>query len=442
MPAASCPTLTGCPAPCRTHPLRPLVVTVLLAALTACGGGGGGHDDHDHGQTRIDTKGRLAIAEHEAAALHVYDLDEHKVEMRHTLAAPASSVYASPGKRYALAIQRTQNRVQLVDGGIFQEDHGDHAHDYRRGSTLLSWQLDGAKPTHYNALTNGQAALFMDGQADSTPPVNATTQVLTEQGISTGKPLAGVSLASPMHGLALPLDDLLLVSMRTKPATGNDVLPDRVQVFSRQGTSYQPVSILSTACERLHGGDSSGDYSVVGCNDGALLIKRDGSRFTETKLLTTPRIASAFSHQAHTGHLVGYGNTTTAPRTTTFFAINGAKGTATPIALEGWDAGTTRQTSAFDKSGRLLILNSKGTLYTLQFDNGSWKTIKRTDHFISLPDAAPWPSLTASGTQDEMYITNPKTRELWHFDSSSHAITRRDKLDFSPAAMTWVGITR
>lgn len=439
MPAASSPATTRHPAPSR---FRPFLATVLLAALAACGGSDGGHEDHDHGETRIDTKGRLAIAEHEAPALHVYDLDEHKVQARHTLAAPASSVYASPGKRYALAVQRAQNRVQLVDGGIWQEDHGDHTHDYRQDSKLLNWQLDGAKPTHYNALANGQAAVFMDGQADSTPQVNAAVQVLTEQSIGSGKPLASVSLATPMHGLALPLDELLLVSMRSKPATDKDVLPDRVQVYNRQGMSYQLGSTLSTPCDRLHGGDSSGDYSVVGCNDGALLIKRDGKQFTETKLTTTPRIASAFSHKAHTGHLIGYGNTTTAPRTTTFFAIDGAKGSATPIALDGWDAGTTRRTSVFDKSGRLLILSSKGTLYTLQFDNGSWKTVKRTDNFISLPEAAPWPSLTASGTQDEMYITDPKGRQLWRFDSSSHAISRRDNLDFSPAGMTWVGITR
>lgn len=439
MPAASFPDTRRRLAPSR---IRPLLATVLLAALAACGGSGGGHDDHDHGETRIDTKGRLAIAEHEAAALHVYDLDTHKVEARHTLAAPASSVYPSPGKRYALAIQRMQNRVQLVDGGIWQEDHGDHAHDYRQSSKLLTWQLDGTKPTHYNALSNGQAAVFMDGQADSTPQVNAAVQVLTEQSIGTGKTLASVSLTTPMHGLALPLDDLLLVTLRSTPASGNDVLPDRVQVYNRQGDTYQLGSTLSTTCDRLHGGDSSGDYSVVGCNDGALLIKREGKQLTETKLVTSPRIASAFSHKAHAGHLIGYGNTTTAPRTTTFFAIDGAKGTATPIALEGWEAGTTRQTSAFDKSGRLLILSSKGTLYTLQFDNGSWKTLKRTDNFISLPEAAPWPSLTGSGTQDEMYITDPKGRQLWRFDSSSHAITRRDNLDFSPAGMTWVGITR
>lgn len=438
MPTASFPAAHH-PAPFRG---RALVTAVLLAALAGCGGSGGDGDDHHHGETHIDTKGRLAIAEFKAPALHIFDLDNNQVEARHALAAPASTVYASPGKRYALAFQRAENRVQLVDGGVWQEDHGDHHHDYRKGSKLLSWQLDGAKPTHYNPLANGQAAVFMDGQADSTPQVNAAVQVLTEQSIGQGKLLASVSLGTPMHGLGLPLGDLLLTSTRSKPATAEDVLPDHVQVYTRNGQNYQLSTTLTTACDKLHGGDSSGDYSVVGCGDGALLIKRTGNQFTETKLSTTPRIASAFSHRAHEGHLIGLGNTTTAPRTTTFFAIDGARGTATPIALEGWEAGTTRRASTFDKSGRLLILSSKGTLYTLQFDNGNWKTIKRTDNFVAMPEEAPWPALAASGKQDEMYITDPKARQLLSFNSSSHAIERRDNLSFSPAGMTWLGITR
>ena len=120
--------------PFRAHRLA---AALVLAIAAGCGGSSSNDHDHAHGQTRVDTSGRLSIAESKVAALHVFDLDSNQVEARHVLKAPASAVYASPGKRYALAIQRNDDRVQLVDGGIWQEDHGDHMHDYKQGSKLL-----------------------------------------------------------------------------------------------------------------------------------------------------------------------------------------------------------------------------------------------------------------------------------------------------------------
>ncbi|MCS7101726.1 MAG: hypothetical protein NZL99_08535, partial [Burkholderiaceae bacterium] len=84
--------------------------------------------DHDHRDVFIDTAGRLALAEFAAATLRILDLDSGTIEASYTMDNPPSAVYASPGGRYAVVVQRTQDRVQFVDGGIWQEDHGDHLH--------------------------------------------------------------------------------------------------------------------------------------------------------------------------------------------------------------------------------------------------------------------------------------------------------------------------
>lgn len=426
----------------RIFAARPLAAAVLLAALAACGGGSSGNKhDHSHDKIRIDTQGRLALIEKDSPVVRIYDLDEGKVEARHTLAAAPSSIYASPGNRYALAMQRADNRVQFVDGGIWQEDHGDHQHDYRQASRLLGWQLNGPKPTHYNPMANGHASIFMDGQAAATPQENAVVQVVSDDSIGKNKTLATVALGSPMHGLAQSFDDLLVVPMRSKPATENDVLPDRLQVYQRTNQNYQLASTLETPCERMHGGGSSDNYTVVGCGDGGLLLTRNGSKFTQTPLKLPNRLAAIISHKAVPGQLVGFGNSRS-PFTTHFYAIDGAKGSATPIMPEGWGPGTTRRASVFDRRGRLLILDNKGTLYTLQFADGSWKTIKRTADFVAMPEKSPWPGLASSAERDNAFVTDPASRQILTVASDSHQITRRDNLDFSPAGMVWLGIAR
>ena len=184
-----------------------------------------GHDAHaGHEHTHISTQGRLALAEKAAAALYVFDLDRHTVEARHALPAAVSEVYASPGRRYAMAVQRPQGVVSFVDGGIWQEEHGDHLHDYRQGSTLLAWQLQGVNPTHVNETAQGTTAIFMDGTSSTTPQVNAVVQVVSDASIAAGKAAGSVSLDTPMHGMAQPLGDVMLTVKRSKPATASDVV--------------------------------------------------------------------------------------------------------------------------------------------------------------------------------------------------------------------------
>ena len=102
----------------------------IVALLAGCGSTG---DDgaHQHTNTTIETAGRLALIEAGSTSVRIFDLDSKSTARSFEMANPPSAIYASPDKRYALAVQREQNRVQLIDGGIWQEDHGDHPHDYK-----------------------------------------------------------------------------------------------------------------------------------------------------------------------------------------------------------------------------------------------------------------------------------------------------------------------
>jgi hypothetical protein len=172
-----------------SHALTGMALATALV-LTACGGGSD-DDSHDHDHAGIDTAGRLAIAENASPTLHLHDLDSGRIAHRLTLAHAPSAVYASPGRRYALAFQRPQDSVQVIDGGIWQEDHGDHDHDYRAEPQLLTLRLAGPQPTHYDDRA-GQAAIFMDGRASTAQ--NASARLINDDSLTAGNVMASLAL--------------------------------------------------------------------------------------------------------------------------------------------------------------------------------------------------------------------------------------------------------
>lgn len=112
-----------------TFALRPLAASLLIvsaAMLTACGGSSSSDNPHEH--TDIDTAGRLALFDTDASQLKVLDLDNSEVLASMAMDGEAPRLYASPGNRYAVAIQRGEDLVSFVDGGLYTEDHGDHMH--------------------------------------------------------------------------------------------------------------------------------------------------------------------------------------------------------------------------------------------------------------------------------------------------------------------------
>jgi hypothetical protein len=106
--------------------------------------GGDPDDDHDgeDGDFHIETAGRLAIQEADVASVRIVELDTKAVIANIPTTNPVSSLSASPDRRYAVAIQRTDDMVEFVDGGLWQEDHTDHLHDYREDPVGVDYRLE------------------------------------------------------------------------------------------------------------------------------------------------------------------------------------------------------------------------------------------------------------------------------------------------------------
>ena len=423
--------------------VRHLMATLAAAALlVACGGG----SDADHGKAEpIDTAGRLALTEKDSKSLRVHDLDSNTVEATHVLDNVPSALYASPGSRYAVAVQRTQDLVQFVDAGVWQEDHVDHLHDYKETSKLMSFKLSGSRPTHYDVQEGQQAAFFMDGDAAATPVQNAGVRLITESSIASGQVVASLNLSFPIHGLGEPVDNKLLTVSRAADAV--DTLPTHLNLYQRSGSSYAFDRQLDTRCNGMHGSFSSGRYTVAGCLDGVLLVKHTGATtVTDQKVVTPLRVGTLAGHPKLAGHFIGIASEGTAPSpvTTRFYAIDGDAASATELTPTGWIQGTVRRAHGFDRSGtRFYILDNLGTLIVLERQGNSWVNAARINGAVPvMPAAAPWPVITANGARDEVYITDPAGQKLVVLNSSTNSITARKDLGYTPSNAAWLGIKR
>lgn len=407
----------------------------LSLVLAACGGGGGegDHDDHHDGAT-IDSAGRLAIAEDAAAALRIYDLDSSSVLSQLPLANPPSAVYASPGRRYALAFQRPQDTVQVADGGLWQEDHGDHLHDYKEAPKMLSLRIDGPQPTHYDD-RQGQASIFMDGR----DPAVSSAFVFNDADLTAGRTGASVRFATAMHGFAEPNGDFLVASYRAPGASG----ATQLEIYNRQGTQYSLAGRLDNVCPSMHGSFTRGNVTVAGCADGVLVVSPQVAGAGAGVKVSTPSGVSTVAGHPGASGVIGFGNAGT-PSTTRFYDIDTTAGSAAPISIAGWAEGRLRRAHGFSRDGRYFyVLDDQGTLHVLARGAGRWATTASIAGAIpSMPTAAPFPAFATNEARDEVYLSDPTARQIVVINSATQTVARRAAVDFRPTYLAWLGIVR
>ena len=416
------------------------VLTALAAALTlaACGGGGGGrdehgHGDHDHDEIHIETAGRLALAAPGDPGLRIVDLDDLAQRWSFTLDHAPSQLYASPSGRYAVAVQRLQDQVQFVDGGVWQEDHVDHLHDYREAPRASAFRLAGVRPTHYEA-HGGQAALFMDGLVD--PQANAEVVLLSDDGIGESRSDARLPLPINMHGTGEVRGTYLLTTWRDPDAA--TTLPRQVELYRRDGQSYVFVERFDAECPGLHGSFSSARHTVFGCSDGVLVVTQEHDQFVATKLDNPSSLAEgvrigSFVGSKRSDRIVGIAGQQQ------LFAIDADAGKITSI---DWTTDRLRRAQSFDRDGAtLMVLDDLGMVHLLDAEQG-WQRRALLSAVGAMPQSAPFPAITASQARAEAYVTDPAGQRVVVIDTADAVLASPIALDFAPVSAVWLGIPR
>lgn len=409
--------------------LHPIALTALLA-VAACGGGddgGGGHTPE-----RIDSAGLLALTEAGQPTVRLLDLDKAVVTHSLKVANAPSDIVASPGGRYALAVQRLQDQAQVIDGGLWQEDHGDHLHDYRAEPRLLTGALSGPRPTHYE-VKDGTAALFMDGVADAQQP--AAVQVLTEASLARVMPDSSFTLPAAVHGTAEPRGSgFMLVSARTDDAPGT--LPNAVDLYQRGAGGWTMAQRFDVPCPDLHGSYSNASYSAFGCSDGVLVIQQNGSAFTAQQ---DRQPAGAAGWRAHRHHR----------RPPERGALHRA-GRAGPCVR---DRPRAQRHHAHHLGGRPhaararvrphrppLRAARRHRRHPLARRAGAVARCQDLAGVAQMPTAAPFPTLLSSRERDTLFVTDVAAKQIAVIDSQNIAVTQSIGLDFSPNGQAWLGI--
>ena len=225
-------------------------------------------------------KGRLAIAAVDEAVVHIFDLEDNSLIDSLTLTNPAEYLYASPENRYAVAVQRSFDTVEFIDGGVWQELHGDHYDQHADGPGLINFSLHDVKPTHY-VPRGDKAAVFFDGNKET--GANASLGLLSDESVGEEKLIAQHHFDTYMHGTAEIRGEFVLTTLRDNESESS--LPEQVALLEVHDKHFHQEQIFETTCPALHGSFQTEKYIAFACDDGVLAIEQQGSVFNPQKIV-------------------------------------------------------------------------------------------------------------------------------------------------------------
>ncbi len=414
-----------------------LPILMVIMSLTACKGSSSNSsgDDHQSSGFETDSQGRLVISSADTAEVAVMNLKDGSEIERISLNNAASGVYSSPQHRFALIAQRDQGEVQIIDGGMYQEDHGDHLHPYEEDPSLIAKTFTGIKPTHYRE-HEGQAAFFFDG--DSEQSLLSSVITFNDEAILHNEERS-LALDNAMHGVAEPRDEYLLATYR--PAEAESTLPDQVELYKHNSASagYDLVEKFDETCPGLHGAFSTEEGSVFGCSDGVLLIKQEGDVFTTSKIANLDSMAEGQRIGSFSGHADGHVVAGWAGGM--LYQLDIDDETLTAI---DWTQGDDIEYSAakMDDEGEvLLVLDNTGTVHLLDVED-NFVRLSSIKVMETMPELTGHSSIAIATNyaNEEAYFVDSVAKQIVVIDVEEAHLEDSIDLTFTPKALAWVGI--
>lgn len=239
-----------------------------------------GGDDHGHAMESGDEHGaelvgRLLIGDGETGALSVIDLETGHIHQNELdLGSRAGRIYPTSSGRFAIAVSSDANAVNIVDGGVYLEEHGDHFDLVERDVSTLGIDLSGDRPVHLY-VGDEWATVYYDGSGDI---VLLNEHELEEHGDSY-QPI--VLNAGPHHGATVPLEhDLFAVTIQHPDyaqSPDDYGLPIGAEIWDLQGNSLHRAE----GCPDLHGDAGNGHMAVFGCTGGVLMVEAHDGHYED-----------------------------------------------------------------------------------------------------------------------------------------------------------------
>lgn len=410
-------------------------------------------DEHDHNHDPgHEELGRLVVLSATTPEAMVYDLADNRLLNAFALTTAPSAVYASGGYRYAVLVDRPGDSLSFLDGGVWQEDHELHAHEYEETPVLLSHTLSGSRPTHL-VRHEQQLAVFFDGDSASSSPASVT--VLTDADIAN-QSAAPVSLAldTDMHGAAEPRGEYLLSSIRRsdeQTTSGNPALPDQVGVFHLHDGYFEQEQLLEVFCPNLHGAAQNESYVAFGCSDGVLLAHEQAGEFHAQKVANAEdmaeslRIGTILGHE-HVEQFIGLASAH-GGASVQWFSIDPLAGEMEQIDWQPVEGAVVVDRGFSFEGEHFLILDDHGYLTILEphdhdghihWEYGTRLNIAEQD-VTDMPEGMNF-SMAIAQNGNSIYIADPMAQHVLLVDLDVMQVIGDIELDFAPASLTWLGI--
>ncbi|GGE51973.1 hypothetical protein GCM10007276_31310 [Agaricicola taiwanensis] len=236
--------------------MKKLMLSASAAALAMgiAGTGAFAHDDEV-------TAWRLFVSDHAAPTVRVIDAVEGRELDNFSIKGPAS-LYRSESGETVFAVQGSAGAISAISSGIAFHDHGDHGDIEVEDAKLLDVELTGTKPAHF-VERQGKVAQWFDGEDKA--------RFFSEHDVLKGKPEpVTVSVVAPHHGVAVPYDNHVVVTIPNPEDASKR--PIGARVMGHDGKQVGD----DVACPGLHGSAGSGSLYALACSTGLLLISQTG----------------------------------------------------------------------------------------------------------------------------------------------------------------------
>ncbi|ASK55959.1 hypothetical protein CEQ48_14645 [Vibrio tarriae] len=374
---------------------------------------------------------RFAINEFNTNSIYVMDGSTLDTLAQFTIQNKPSGLKTSPDGRYALALQRNFDLVEIIDGGIYAEAHGDHFHVHSQPPVLLSSNYQGPKPTHYD-LASSSVALFWDGNQTQ----NASFSVLTDATIANATQVARYTFDYPVHGTAQIFGDHVFTGI--VDSTTPEPLPNKVVALELHGDHFHELSAATDLCPELHGSAQAKTYLGFGCDDGVMIVNNPDTTPQFTKL---PNPAS-LEVDTRIGTVIGFPSADqllfVTSKLQAFYLSQGQLKEVT------WKSSADERSLAYYATqDKLIIVSSTGALKVFNAATNFTQI-----HSIKLWDTVPTLAngqriqLAEDKRTGNIIVTNPANSTLLEVTVSSTPSIKEHQLSFVPGSITWLGTTK